>query len=98
MSQNFPTGGFEWVSNPEKLKGHFSELAKNPEKGYLLEVDMSYSQNLHDLHNDLLFMCEKRKINRVVPNLYNQKKCVIHCGSQSSTQARADLETNSLGE
>ena len=33
------------------------------------------------LHNDLPFMCEKRKISRVqklVPNLYDKKKYVIH--------------------
>ena len=33
---------------------------------------MSYPNNLYNLHNDLLFMCEKRKINgvqKLVPNL-----------------------------
>ena len=40
-----------------------------------------YPQNLHDLHNDLLLMCEKRKIHgvqKLVPNLYDTKKYVIH--------------------
>ena len=69
------------MSNPEKLKGNISELAKDPEKGYLLKVDVSDLHDLHNLHNDLPFMCEKRKINRVqklVSNLYNKKKYVIH--------------------
>ena len=78
MSQSLLTGGYEWVSNPDKLKSNISELAKNPDKGYVLEVNVSYP---NDLHNDLLFMCENRKINEVqnlVPNLFHKKKYVIH--------------------
>ena len=61
--------------------------AKEPGKGYLLEVDVSYPDDLHDLHNNLLFMCEKRKINGVqkqVPNLYDEKKYVIHIGRSNT--------------
>ena len=89
LSQNLLTGGFRWVENPEKLKGSIIKLAKEVGKGYLLEVgmgyllevDVSYPDCLCNQHNDLPFMCEKRKINRVqklVPNLYNKKRCVIH--------------------
>ena len=65
MSQNLLTGRFKWVKNPDKLEGNISELAKEAGKGYLLEVDESYPNDLHNLHNDLPFMCEKRKINGV---------------------------------
>ena len=57
------------------------EIAKLENKGYLLEVDVKYPEELHDWHNELPFMCEKMKINRVeqlVPNLYDKKKYVIH--------------------
>ena len=50
-------------------------------KGYLLEVDVAYPDQLHDLHNDLPFMCERMKINHVdklVPNLYNKRNYIIH--------------------
>ena len=46
-----------------------------------VEVDVKYSKELHDSHSELPFMCEKMKINRVekvVPNLYDTKKYVIH--------------------
>ena len=36
---------------------------------------------LHNLHNDLPFMCEKmesNKVKKLVPNLYDKKKYVIH--------------------
>ena len=35
--------------------------------GYVLGVDVKYPRELHDLHNDLPFMCEKIKVN---PNQY----------------------------
>ena len=59
MSQNVPTGGFKWVENPDGL--HIRKLAKKSGKGYLLEVDISYPDDSHDLHNDLPFMCQKMK-------------------------------------
>ena len=57
MSQPLSTGGFKWVT-PD-------EIAECSDKGYLLEVDVKYPKELHDLHNDLLFMCEKMEINKV---------------------------------
>ena len=54
MSQPLPTGRFRRVD----VKPHeISKLARR-DKGYLLEVDVSYPRDLHDLHNDLPFMCE----------------------------------------
>ena len=55
MSQFLPTGGFRWVTiKPNKI----CELAARTDKGYLLEVDVSYPRELHNSHNDLPFMCE----------------------------------------
>ena len=65
MIQNLPIGEFKWVKNPDKLKGNISELAKEAGKVYLLEVDKFYPNYLHDLHNDLPFMCDNTKINEV---------------------------------
>ena len=58
-----------------------NKLSKRSDKGYLLEPDVKYPKELHDLHNDLPFICEKMKINEVeklVPNLYDKKNYVIH--------------------
>ena len=47
----------------------------------MLEVDVDYPVELHKKHNDLPFMPEKMKINKVeklIPNLFNKKKYVIH--------------------
>ena len=72
MSQSLPTRGFRWVSiKPNEI----DELARCTDKRYLLEVDVAYPEQLHDLHNDLPFRCEKMKIGgveKVVPNLHNK--------------------------
>ena len=73
MSQPLPTGEFRWVM-PD-------EIAKCSDKGYQLKVDVKYPKELHDLHNDLPFMCEKMEINHVeksVTNLNDKKNYVIH--------------------
>ena len=78
MSQPLPTGGFRWVSiNPNEMY----ELSAHEDKGYLLEVDVSYPQGLHNEHNDLPFMCERMEINgveKLVPNLRDKKNYVVH--------------------
>ena len=78
MSQPLPTGGFKWTDvNPNEI----SELATRTDKGYLLEVDVSYPKELHNQHNDLPFMCERMEINgveKLVPNLRDKKNYVIH--------------------
>ena len=78
MSQPLPTGGFKWVDvNPNEI----SELTTRTDKGCLLEVNVSYPKELHNLHNDLPFMCERMEINgveKLVPNLRDKKNYVIH--------------------
>ena len=78
MSRPLPTGRFKWVDvNPNEI----SELATRTDKGYLLDVDVSYPKELHNPHNDLPFMCERMEINgveKLVPNLRDKKNYVIH--------------------
>ena len=78
MSQPLPAGGCKWVYvNPNEI----SELATRTDKGYILEVDVSYPKDLHDSHNDLPFMCGRMEINgveKLVPNLRDKKSYVIH--------------------
>ena len=42
----------------------------------MLDEDVEYSKNLHDLHSDFLFLPERMKTdkcNKLVCNLYDQK-------------------------
>ena len=83
MSQPLPTGKFCWVEfrkdwSPKTI---VEELMVKKDRGYLLEVDVAYSRELHDYHNDLPFMCAKMTINgveKLVSNLYYKRKDVIN--------------------
>ena len=63
----------KWTDvNPNEI----SKLATQTDKGYLLEVDVSYPKELHNPHNDLPFMCERMEINgvkKLVPNLRDKR-------------------------
>ena len=85
MSQPLPTSKFKWVdikpSQGKAAQVQISTLAASKIKGHLLEVDVKYPTDLHDSDNDLPFMCDKMKINKVeklVPNLRDKKNYVIH--------------------
>ena len=65
MSQLLPTGRFNWVDPSEFTSDKIDSYANCDSEGYLLEVNVRYPKELHDLHNDLPFMCEKMKIKGV---------------------------------
>lgn len=73
MSKPLPTHGFKWMSD--------EELEDWEEIPCCLEVDLDYPRDLHDLHNDYPLAPERLKVNKVyklIPNLYNKTKYVIH--------------------
>ena len=86
MSQLLPTGGLNWVDLSEFMPDKIDGYMNGDNKGYLLEVDARYPKELHNLHNELLFMCEKMKISgveKLVPNLND--KCHPHKGAKPSS-------------
>ena len=49
--------------------------------GYLLEVDIQYPEKLQELHDDLPFLPERMKIEKVeklLTNLHDKIECAIH--------------------
>ena len=83
--------GFKWEKEVERFTTKkIANLVRNGRKGYLLEVDVEYPRKLHEMHNNLPFMPEKMKINKVeklVPNLCDKGKiCGTHQSSQSSAK------------
>ena len=81
MSEKLPTHGFKWLTGGEmeKIYENRHNLNKIP---CILEVDIEYPENLHDLHNDYPFCPEKVKckngVEKLIPNLRNKKKYVLH--------------------
>ena len=53
MSFNhLPYGGFKFLSQEEINVFDLGSIAENGLVGYILEVDLGYCKELHDLHND----------------------------------------------
>ena len=73
---------FKWVENAfQHGKDFIENYNKDSDVGYFLEVDVQHPEKLHDLHNDLYFLLEKMKIEKLeklVANLHDKKVCVMH--------------------
>jgi hypothetical protein len=77
MSQYLPTGGFKWITDDVDV----TEVSDTSCKGYILEVDLEYPSELHDLHNDYPMAPESMElggVRKLVPNLQNKTNYVIH--------------------
>ena len=87
MSKKLPVNGFRRLDSDEinEINKEFIKNYKeNDNKGYIFEVDVRYPKRLHDLHSDLPFLPESSEINKckkLVCNLFNKKKYVIHINS-----------------
>ena len=84
-SQKLPVNNFKWVEDTSKINEEFiKNYNENSKKGYILEADVKYSKKLHDLHSDLPFLPKRMKIDKckkLVCNLHNKKKFVVHIKS-----------------
>ena len=83
MSMKLPTYGFKWLSGGDMEKLYNNQVVQIWEKtSCILEVDLEYPENLHDLHNDYPFCPErvecKNGVEKLIPNLRNKTKYVIH--------------------
>ena len=62
----------------EKFIKNYDE---NSDKGYILEVDVEYPENIRMLHSDLPFLPERIKINKctkLVCSTQNGENYVVH--------------------
>ena len=83
MSEKLPIHSFKWLSSGEMEKLFYNRVVQIWEKTpCILEVDLEYPENLHDLHNDYPFCPErvecKNRVEKLIPNLRNKTKYVIH--------------------
>ena len=82
MSLKLPINNFEWIEDTSQFNQNFIKKYKQESnEGYFLEVDVQYTEILHELHNDLPFLSERMKIEKVeklVANLHDKTEYVIH--------------------
>ena len=82
MLQKLPVNNFEWIKDTSQFNEDFiKNYNEESDEGYFLEVDIQYPEKLHELHNDVPFLPERKKIKKVkklVTNLYDKNECLIH--------------------
>ena len=82
MSQKLPAINFEWIEDTSQFHEDF--IKNNNEEidnGYFLAASVQYPEKLHDLQNDLTFLPERIKIEKVeklVANSQDKTEYVIH--------------------
>ena len=67
MSQKLPVRNFKWIEKGDISKfneAFIKNYDENSDKGYILEVDVEYPENIRMLHSDLPFLPERMKISK----------------------------------
>ena len=82
MLQRLPVNYYEWIEENSQFNEDFiKNYSEESDEGYFFENDVQYLEKIHELHNDLPFLPERMKIEKVkklVANLHDTTECVIH--------------------
>ena len=73
MSQYLPTGGFRWMTEKQISKLDLAKYNENSKKGLILEVDLEYPKELHNLYNDYPLSAERVCVNKDMLSGYCKK-------------------------
>ena len=98
MCKKLPLNGFLWAKNFDKYTSDFTKsYNEDSNMGQLLELDVSYSKHLHELHRGLPFLPVKEK--NLLTTLEDKKKiCSAHicikAGAQSWIRIRKSTQNN----
>ena len=83
MSEKLPVHSFKWMTDQEINNIFNNQIVQVWEKTpCILEVDLEYPEELHDLHNDYPLCPERvecdRGVKKLIPNLRHKNNYVIH--------------------
>ena len=82
MSQKLPVNNFERKRDGSQfIEDFIKNYNEESYEGYFLEVDVRYLEKLHELHNDLSFLPERlkfEKVEKLVANLHDKTEYVRH--------------------
>ena len=89
MSHKLPINGFKWVEKLSRFNERFlKNYSENSDIGYFLEVDIDCLKELFNLHKDLLFLPERKKINqceKLIYSIEDKEKYVVHIKALKQT-------------
>ncbi|XP_065211659.1 uncharacterized protein LOC135839514 [Planococcus citri] len=85
MSQYLPYGEFKWIGPNELDSDNIHDLSDDSDTGYILEVDLKYSNELHDEHADFPFcprniipQASKSKQSKLIADVCDKTNYIIH--------------------
>ena len=82
MSQKLHINGFEWVEELSEFDERFiKNYDENSNKRYILEVDVEYPKNIFNLHKDLPFLAERKKIDKckkLICSIHDKENYVLY--------------------
>ena len=84
ISQKLPINRCKWVGKSKLSRFNERFIKKyneNSDLGYFLEVDIDHPKKLFNLHKDLPFLPERRKVNKcekLICSIADKEKYVVH--------------------
>ena len=83
MSEKLPVHNFKWMTNKQIEKLFNNQIVQVWKKTpCILEVDLEYPEELHDLHNDYPLCPERVEcdngVKKLIPNLRDKNNYVVH--------------------
>ena len=82
MSEALPIGDFTFLSEDEVASFDLDAITKSDDYRYILEVDLKYSEHLHDSHSDYPLAAEKLKITKEMLSAYSSSLTNNHVTSE----------------
>ena len=73
MSQYLPTSNFKWMSDKEIKQIDLGKYNADGKKELILQVDLEYRPELHDMHNDYPICPERVKVSNDMLSSYCKK-------------------------
>ena len=81
-SKKLPVNKFEWIEGNSQFNVHFiKNYNEESDEGYFVETDVQCDRQLHEVHNDLSFLPERMKIEKVekfCSTLLDETEYVVH--------------------
>ena len=80
--QKLPVNKFEWIKDTSQFNEDFiKSFNEERDEGYFLEVNVQYPEKLLELHNDLPFLPERiktEKVKKFFTSLHDKSEYIIH--------------------
>ena len=73
MSQCLPTGRFRWMTEKQIDKIDLAKYKEDNKKGLIIEADLTYPKDLHNIHNDYPLAPEKIRVSKDMLSEYSKQ-------------------------